>query len=461
MEAAPKMSPESLAQLAFSPYVELRRLKTEVTIGQGRQQTTWKGRLPVIVDRWPKEEFAVAILPTLNGQRFAVRQIAALPAATARYLGTWASKKIAATDLLNMAVCQTQEYLELLTVDIDLPSILPSRPRKSRRRPRKKASAKKTANKPNKRKLIPPRTLNTVADNLTHRALDDRIDRAFYRDAIVEELLRQLDRPGACVLLVGPTGVGKTAIVHEVVHRWVSASTALTDRHDVWRVDANRLIAGMSVVGAWEHRVTEMVNELSARQDLLFVNDLPALVYTGRSAHSDTNVADFLEPHLGRGEIRILAECTPERLAVLQDEAPGFFARFRVLQIPEMSENDALHVLLRVVRRLDADGALAVAPAALETTVALTRRFRALEVHPGKAVDLLTRAIADRTDIERDDFGRRVVDEDAIIQHFARQAGLPDYLLLGRGGPTPKQIYSFFARRIVGQPEAVEAAVDV
>ncbi|MEM7678049.1 MAG: hypothetical protein AAF449_18815, partial [Myxococcota bacterium] len=255
MEAADKMSPANLSQLAFSPYVELRRVKTEVSIGEGRQQTTWKGRLPIVVDRWPKEDFAVAILPTLNDQRFAVRGSSALPLATARYLSDWARKNPGATDQLDAARCQTQEYLELLTVDIDLPTILPSRPRKARRRPRKKANAKKTTTELNKRRLIPPRTLSSVADNLTHRALDGRIDRAFYRDALVEELIRQLARPGACVLLVGPSGVGKTAIVHEVVHRWTAASTSLKDRHDVWQVDANRLIAGMSVVGAWEHRV--------------------------------------------------------------------------------------------------------------------------------------------------------------------------------------------------------------
>ena len=470
MENVPKMSPHAAAKLAFSPYVELRRVRLEVPLGKGKNDKTWKGRLPVVLDRWPKERFIVATLPVTSfaGLQLAISKTGALSAALTRYLSAWLEKRSVGSEaalptaLLDAAACQSHEYLELLTVDVELPTILPSRPKKSRKKKTKtNPNRSRTASKQKKRELIAPRTLSQISENLTHRALDGRLDRAFYRDAVVDDIVRQLEREGAALLLVGPSGVGKTAIVHEVVHRLVADSSTLKDRRDVWQVDGNRIIAGMSIVGAWEQRVTSMVHELHARQDILFVNDLPALVYTGRSAHSDTNVAEFLEPHLGRQEIRMLGECTPERLAVLQDEAPGFFARFRVIQIPEMSEQDALHVLLHVARRLDRDEPLSIAPSALETTVALTRRFRALDVHPGKAVDLLSRALSDRTEVVRDDFGRRRIHDLSIIRHFARQAGLPEFLLLGQGGPSARDVRTFFERRIVGQPEAVDIAVDV
>ena len=463
MEAVPKMTPTEAASLAFSPYVELRRVKLEVPLGAGKEQQTWKGRLPVVIDRWPKERFVIATLPYLKGRQLAVDSPSALSVALVRYLAEWSLRPVPLqAHELDAAACRAHDYLELLTVDVDLPTILPSRPLKKRRPSRKKAKSKRSDEKlkQKKRVIVPPRTLVQVSENLTHRALDGRLDRAFYRDAIVDDVVRHLGREGAAIVLVGPPGVGKTAIVHEVVARLLGEHTAVNDRRDVWQVDGNRIIAGMSVVGAWEQRVTSMVHELQARQDILYVNDLPALVYTGRSAHADTNVADFLEPHLGRAEIRIIGECTPERLAILQDESPGFLARFRVIQVPPMSERDALHVLLHIARRLDRDEPLAVDPAALEITAALSRRFRALDAHPGKSVDLFTRAVADRTDIQRDRFERRVVTADTIIQHFARQAGLPTFLLFGKGGPTARDVRRFFEHRIVGQPEAVDAAVD-
>ena len=462
MESVPKMTPAVAAKLAFSPYVQLRRVKLELSWGSGRQERKWKGRIPVVLDRWPKEKFWIVTLPYLESHRFALRELSALPVTLHTYLTQWLSADEDRQSKLEAAACQVHEYLDLLHVDVDLPSILPSRPKKTK--PKKKSRTKEEApdaQKTKKRELVLPKVLSQVAENLTHRALDDRLDRAFYRDALIDELLKSFEREGSSILLVGPSGVGKTAIVHEICHRLVLNSTSLQDRRDVWQVDGNRIIAGMSVVGAWEHRVTEMVNELSARQDVLFVNDLPALVFTGRSAHSDTNVADFLEPHLARGEIRILGECTPERLAVVQEEAPAFFARFRVIQVPEMSETDALHVLLHIVRRFDNDEPLRLDPDAFEKAVSLTRRFQALDVYPGKAVDLLTRVIADRSEVVRDDFSRRRINASHVVQHFARQAGLPEFLLSGVGGPSPDEIRTFFANRIVGQPEAVDAAVDI
>ena len=51
------------------------------------------------------------------------------------------------------------------------------------------------------------------------------------------------------VLLVGPSGVGKTALVHELVRQRKSLGLGHTP---FWATSGSRLVAGMSGFGIWD-----------------------------------------------------------------------------------------------------------------------------------------------------------------------------------------------------------------
>lgn len=466
METIPSTDPAQMPRMRLCPDIELRRVKVTAQIGgTARKPVMWSGRLSVVVTRWKEDGFSTCVVPRLGVDAFAVERTGWLEEALARFVEQWAEGRALDPDDMAAFECRGYEYVEVLEVDTELPTVLPSRPAK-RPKPKKKARglkktrAEKRGEKP-KRRLVPPRTLRQVGVDLTHRAIDGRLGRTFGRDAIVADVMQRLERPGAAVLLVGPSGVGKTAIVYEVARRLAARGEALHTRTDVWAVDGNRIIAGMSVVGAWEQRCKEMVAELDARQDVLFVEDMPALVYTGRTSHSDTNVATFLEPHLARGELRIIGECTPERLEATREEAAGFFSRFAVVQVPELAERETLMVLVDAVRAIEAREAVRVEPEVLEGILALTRRFQRRQCHPGKAVSWLDRLVSDHHAVERDDFGRRVLDRERLVDFFARRTGLPRFVLWEQQSRPFDEVAAHFERRIIGQPAASRAAAEI
>lgn len=466
MEHIPKEKPGLMGRYQFCPHVLLRRvkIKAEFPTAVARKTVSWEGRLTVVLTRWPEDDFYVATVPRMGLESFAVGSTAVLEEGLTRFVEAWGARHN--VNDLSLYVSRTYEYLEIMEVDAELPTVLPSkvpRPRRQRKKKKRRGKGKGQGEEKRKRRLIPPTALREVGINLNHKAVDGRLGRVFGRERLVEQVFTQLEREGAAVLLVGPHGVGKTAIIHAVVQRLASAHKPLQERTDVWSVDGNRIIAGMSMVGAWERRVERMIAELSARQDILYVDDLPSLVYTGRSAHSDTNVADYLEPSLGRGELRLVGECTPERLEAVREEAPGFFARFHIIQVPELSERETLQVLLGSARRAegDSDGELVIEPEALEAVLALTRRFMAQRCHPGKAIELLDQLLSDHGGGERDRFGRRVVDRERLVKVFGQQTGLPSFVLWEKQGLRHRQILAHFERRVVAQQAASEAVADV
>jgi ATP-dependent Clp protease ATP-binding subunit ClpC len=466
MEAVPKASPAALARYGLCPDLQLRRVKVDADLPlRGAKPVPWKGRLSVVLERWPGDGVRIATVPRLGAVRFPIAAPAHLEAALVELLREQAPRHL---DLswLDAAVARHDEHLELIEVDVDLPTVLSSRKPPKKRKDR----APQDPTPPEARQWVPPVTLRSVAVSLGHRAIDGTLAPAFGRDALVDRIVRELRRPGAAVLLLGPSGVGKTAVVHEVVRRLVDPAASITERTDVWQLDGNRLIAGMSVVGAWERRVEQLVAELHARDDLLVVDDLPTLVWTGRSAQSDTHVAGFLEPHLARGELRILGECTSERLAAARDEAPGFFDRFRVFQVPPLDERETLLVALRIARALEADRPVRVAPEALTAVLAFTRRFQAHRCQPGAAVALLRRVVDETAPPVSEPGGgppdvtgpaRHVLDRGGALEAVARITGLPAFVLDAHHARPPDEVRAWFDYRVLAQPNAADAVVDV
>ncbi|MFN3201234.1 MAG: AAA family ATPase [Bradymonadia bacterium] len=469
METVPQEDAARMWRYALCPDIQLRRVKVHLTPDKrvhGPEE--WVGWFDVVLTRWPKESLYVARVPHLRGglDAFAVESTATLKVALERHLMDWLARHRLDLYDLDSVMVEGASHLEILEVEAELPTVLPETPlKKKKKKPKKKGpkGKKKTLKPKEKRRLVPPVTLKTVGANLIHRAKDGRLNRAFGRDAIVQQVMEQLERPGRGVLLVGPRGCGKTAIVHEVARRLAALELPIEQRTDLWAVDGNRIIAGMSVVGAWEARVQAMVHELSARQDILYVDDLPTLVFTGRSAKSDTHVASFLEPHLAQGEIRLLGECTPARLEATRREAPGFFARLHIIQVPPMDERDTLGVLVGTVRNLEAEQAITITPEVLEGVLALTRRFAPHQCHPGKAVDLMTRfAGAHHGKLApRNERGRRVLGEKTLVSFYARETGLPDFVLWAGRAPKAREVQAHFSERIVGQQAASTTATEV
>jgi ATP-dependent Clp protease ATP-binding subunit ClpC len=465
MEVVPKEEPRRLLRYAFNPSVELRRVKVEVTrpTSTKKNKEVWKGRISVILSHRTGEAFWTAVVPRLGDDTYAVASPGAAGPALARILEKKLSKRPQLDlDALN---CRSEERLEILSFEADLPTLLPSQPKRhesKKKKKKKQKEAEEAEEKEKKRILVAPRTLSQVGVSLTHRALDGRLNRAFLREELVREVLDQMPRAGSALLLVGRSGVGKTAIVHEAVRRLVGLQStgSLLDRQDLWQVDGNRIIAGMSIVGAWENRLRSMIEELTLRRDILYVTDLPALVYTGRSAHGDSNVAQVLEPYLARGEVRIIGECTHERLARTREEAPGFFARFRVIDVAEMNEDETLFVVLNALREMQRKERVTVEPDALEAILALVRRFEANLPNPGKTVSLLLRALSDHETTQRDELARRKIRRADIVDHYARHSGLPKFVLWEEGSRPARKIEDFFEHRIVEQPAAVSAATD-
>ena len=92
------------------------------------------------------------------------------------------------------------------------------------------------------------------------------------------------------VLLVGPSGVGKTAVVHELVARRRELGLG---RSAFWSTTGARIVAGMSGYGMWQERCQQIVKEVSGAGAVLHVENLVELLGVGRGSDDEQGLAAF------------------------------------------------------------------------------------------------------------------------------------------------------------------------
>jgi ATP-dependent Clp protease ATP-binding subunit ClpC len=457
---------DQLGLFQRAPHLRLRHVDVDTFFRKSGHKQLLKGRLGVLAEKWPMDDFWLVAPTRIFDARFAVRNLEVLDEALPRRLAAFAQDGL--LESLDDYVVSSDEKLDILEVDVYPRSILPAA-QPSTRRPRKTSTAipNETPTDREQRRQqarLGATTLRAAAQNLSYAADDGTLGHAFGRDALVEEWVDALlGREGGGIVFVGPTGVGKTAIVHELVHRLTKRHRAAGVRRDVWRMDGGRFIAGMKFVGQWETRARSLTQELSDTGDILFADDLASLVYAGRTRNSNSNLARYLAPHLSRGDLTIVAESTPERLARVREEEPSFAAMFRVVQIPALSELETLRVLIGVLRDRESDRSAGdpprLHPAALEAVLGDSRRFRPHEAFPGKAVRLLGRVLGGTGKPDPAGFRRFTLED--VHTALRGETGLPDFVLGASARRDRENIRQEFAGQILGQPEALEAVTDV
>ncbi|GEM_PF-4164229 len=307
-------------------------------------------------------------------------------------------------------------------------------------------------------RLTRPEVLVEVADNLTHRIEDNTLGHAFGREETIEELANILTSPQpASVCLIGDSGVGKTALIHEAAHRAFALSKRYQERRDIWQTNGDRIIAGMSIIGQWEQRVESFCRELSERGDLLFTEDLLGVVRAGRTYSGNSNVGNFIEPYLEEHRFAMITEATDETYALARSVSPGLVDQFRRIQVPPLSYRDTLAVITDLVREMETTLKTKIVPDGIESILHLSRRFFRNEAYPGKAVRLLRQCHSEGERRFEDSEDREPIRVDAnlVCDVVHRQTGLPMTILKPGTGRHPSEIERAFSGRVFSQELAI------
>src|SRR5262249_46060084 len=187
------------------------------------------------------------------------------------------------------------------------------------------------------------------------------------------------------------------------------------------------------------------------RRVVLYVPNLEELATVGATTKSDSNVATALAPHIERGDVAIIGESTAESFRKGLGAIRSLRRLFHAVQLPPADNEETLDILRAVADEAGAE----VPDPVLDRLTELADYYSTGTVQPGRSVGLLRRVLGTATGQQGP------ITERQILQTISGSTGIPVDFLDDSVPLDRAQVRAHFESRVMGQPDAVEAVVDL
>lgn len=246
--------------------------------------------------------------------------------------------------------------------------------------------------------------LKKYGQDLTELAREGRLDPVIGRDEEVRNVIRILSRRTKNnPVLIGPPGVGKTAIAGGLAQRIVSEDVPEGLKNKtVFSLDMGALIAGAKYRGEFEERLKAVLNEvLKSNGDIiLFIDEIHNIVGAGKTDGA-MDASNLLKPMLARGELHAIGATTLDEYRKYIEKDPALERRFQKVMVKEPSVEDTIAILRGLKDKYEIYHGIRISDSAVIAAATLSDRYITDRFLPDKAIDLMDEACAMlRTEID-------------------------------------------------------------
>jgi ATP-dependent Clp protease ATP-binding subunit ClpC len=286
-------------------------------------------------------------------------------------------------------------------------------------------------------------------------------EKTFGRQTEVQALARTL-ASGRSAVLVGPNGVGKTAVVQKLLSYLHEGRLPEITGSKIYEISTVGLCADTRFTGQQEGRIRSLLAH-ATRKRFHYVPDVWNLPYAGSYSTNPRGVYDLMRPGIEQGKLVVFGEVTPGKWDKLAREHPILVRDFVAIAVPEPSEDETRELLMRVA----ADLSPSFEKQAIDRVFSLAKKFVPTQSFPGKGVELLRRVVQEARAPDMSQGGvatpARVAPIDAAFVEdvFAKQTALPMHMLSPSVRMSYEEMHRFLTERVLGQKEAVSAVSDL
>lgn len=174
-------------------------------------------------------------------------------------------------------------------------------------------------------------------------------------DEELENLEIAILTPSKSAVLVGPPGVGKTAIVEGLSYliRTKQAPHALQGKK-ILKINTSSIVKGCSLVGMFEEKVEKIMQYLIENPDvILFVDELHTAIGAGVGSKGNLDLANLMKPYIDRDQIKVIGATTDEEYEEYIKSDKAFNRRFKKVNIKEPQKSKVCEIIKETIKKLE------------------------------------------------------------------------------------------------------------
>jgi len=307
-----------------------------------------------------------------------------------------------------------------------------------------------------------PKTELEFLINLNELATNSKIDKLIGRSEEIERIIQILARRTKNnPLLVGESGVGKTAIAEGLAHLLNEKEVPeFLQESTLYSLDIGALIAGTKYRGDFEKRLKSVLNFLDNENNpILFIDEIHTIIGAGSASGGSLDVSNLLKPALGKGKLRCIGSTTFQEYRGVFNQNQALSRRFQKIDVMEPSVEDCVQILEGLKGNYESHHNVKYSYESINTAVSLSKRFLNDRFLPDKAIDLIDEAGA-LLNIGRKNSKQITVNQNHIEKTISKISKIPEQTISSQESTNLQKLESDLKTVIFGQDPAIHSLVN-
>ena len=298
--------------------------------------------------------------------------------------------------------------------------------------------------------------------NLNELASNSKIDKLIGRSDEVERIVQILARRTKNnPLLVGESGVGKTAIAEGLAHLLNEKEVPeFLQESTLYSLDIGALIAGTKYRGDFEKRLKSVLSFLDKENNpILFIDEIHTIIGAGSASGGSLDVSNLLKPALGKGKLRCIGSTTFQEYRGVFNQNQALSRRFQKIDVMEPSVEDCVQILEGLKGYYESHHNVKYSYESINTAVSLSKRFLNDRFLPDKAIDLIDETGA-LLNIGRKNAKQITVKQNHIEKTISKISKIPEQTISTQESMNLQKLESDLKTVIFGQDPAIHSLVN-